>query len=87
MVGFAAHDRELGKDVRFADIYHSANRFATGGSILPIVLPRSQIWCFDRNRLLLGSELLGIQGQENDGAGFSQAQLTDLAGNALLGLS
>lgn len=43
------------KDVRFADIYHSANRYALGSSsCLPIILPSTVLYDLERQRLVLG---------------------------------
>ena len=42
------------------------------------------MWSFDRNRLMLGDELLSIQGQDRAPPGYTQPQLSDLAGNSML---
>ena len=55
VLALAAMDKERDPDIRFADIYHSANRYATSGqSRVPVVLPRSTMWDFTRGRLLVG---------------------------------
>ena len=60
-------DRDPGS-LRFADIYHSANRFATGPpSHVPVCLPRTTLWDFSRGRLLLGAWDLDLRPpQKND---------------------
>lgn len=90
VVGFASDERtRMGRsEIAFADIYHSANRYSTGTKErLPICLPRSMFWSFDRKRLLLGRESLLIQGHAVSDAAddFLESQLQDLAGNAFLG--
>lgn len=90
MVGFAADEihRQGRTDLVYADIYHSANRYGTGkGDMVPICLPRSQMWSFHRRRLLLGEELMRLQGHTVSDTQLdtvTNAQMTDLAGNALL---
>ena len=77
------------RKISFADVYHSASRYAVGqNNILPCLLPRTLAWSFQRNRILTGQELLRCQGlsfEDEDVPEFSQSQLTSLAGNALLG--
>ena len=54
---FAEHDALTQPDrkLRFADIYHSANRYAISGEdAIPILLPSSQMYDLKRQRLLLG---------------------------------
>ena len=54
VLALADGDREH-KDVAYADIYHSANRYNCGPCAhLPVVLPSSVMYSFKRNRLLLG---------------------------------
>ena len=91
VVGFACDDKfRSKKHVSYADIYHSANRYSVGTSqTAPIVLPRTLLWSFQHNRLLLGRELLRLQGLsfEPDMLGeYSESQLGNLAGNAWFGL-
>ena len=87
VVGFADDERARGKPIQYADVYHSATRYGVGNQFVPIVLPRSLCWSFDRNRLLTGKELLRLQGQVPHKGKWTEPQLTDLAGNALLGFS
>ena len=57
VVTFAEHDALTQPDrkLRFADIYHSANRYAISGEdAIPILLPSSQMYDLKRQRLLLG---------------------------------
>lgn len=90
VVGFAFDDRSrLGKDIDFADIYHSAHRYATTKSSHPIVLPRGTVWSFKHGRLVLGRESMAIQGHSMkrdflDELEISESQCQDLAGNSLL---
>lgn len=88
VLGFACDDRDrLGRPMDFCDIYHSANRFSSGHKTVPIVLPRSILWSFDRARLVIGREALLLQGQsvESDVAdNTTEPQMQDLAGNAFL---
>lgn len=85
VLALADHERAK-KDVAFADIYHSATRYNTGGKQhVPIVLPSSVLFSFERNRLVLGRELLRYQGLFYPRSllnNFSEAQLGNLAGNA-----
>ena len=72
-------------EIQFCDIYHSCHRYATGTSMVPIVLPRSIMWSFSRQRLLLGHELLAIQGHtvtQEQFKSVTENQMCDLAGNA-----
>ena len=90
VVGFACDDKfRLKKHVAFADVYHSANRYSVGDSqTAPIVLPRTLLWNFQHNRLLLGRELLRLQGLSFPDAmlgEYSEPQLENLAGNACFG--
>lgn len=86
VVGFAEDERSrMGRPIQFADIYHSANRYGHGDDLVPIILPRTQCWSFSRQRLLLGSELLRLQGQVPAEGAWSQTHYTDLAGNAFAG--
>lgn len=87
VVGFAADDRfRAKKNVTYADVYHSATRYSVGpASTLPIILPRSQIWTFGRQRLLLGRELLRCQGlsyHDDVLNEYPESKLCNLAGNA-----
>lgn len=91
VVGFA-HDEvsRMGRCIEFADVYHSANRYSTGQTTLPIVLPRSQVWSLKRNRLLLGREALAIQGHPACHSVLDELEMTegnfqDLAGNSFSG--
>ena len=72
----------MGRPIQFADIYHSASRYGHGDDLVPIILPRTQCWSFSRQRLLLGSELLRLQGQVPAEGAWGQTHYTDLAGNA-----
>lgn len=92
VVGFAADERyRQGREaLQYADVYHSATRYGTGERNVPIVLPRSTVWTFGRQRLILGRESLAIQGHAVNAhtigvAKLSEAQLQDLAGNSFLG--
>ena len=51
---------------------------------MPIILPRTLCWNFGHRRLLLGKELLRLQGQVPHEGSWSESQLSDLAGNAFL---
>ena len=66
VLALAAMDREKDEEpIRFADIYHSANRYATGPNAhVPVVLPRSTFWDFKRDRLILGDLDDSAQGVE-----------------------
>ena len=93
MVGFAADERyRQGREaLRYADVYHSANRYGTGERFIPISLPRSTLWNFERQRLILGRESLTLQGHTVDPEmieelELSEGQLQDLSGNGLLDL-
>ncbi|CAL1159882.1 unnamed protein product [Cladocopium goreaui] len=74
--------------IRFADIYHSANRTpVSAADVLPTILPGTKMIDLQSNakRLLLGRELLALQGLDYDDGlldKFSENQLSDLAGNA-----
>ena len=89
VIGFAHDERtRLGRKVEFADVYHSANRYAVGSTMVPIVLPRSTLWSFRRGRLVLGRESMVIQGHTLspdmcDELEVTESQLQDLAGNSL----
>ena len=55
VLALADRDREQ-KDVGWADVYHSGNRYNVGPRAhLPVLLPSSVIYSFERQRLLLGS--------------------------------
>lgn len=57
VLAFAEHDslKRPEKELRFADIYHSANRYAvSSGSCTPIILPSSLMFDMERRRYLLG---------------------------------
>ena len=90
VLGFVCDDKfRAKKKIGYCDIYHSANRYSCGStaSSCPIILPRSIMWSFTRGRPLLGRELLALQGlsyQQDHLSGFSESQLGNLAGNALL---
>lgn len=89
MIGFAADEKYRSKKrFNYCDVYHSANRYACGTmDAVPIVLPRSIVWSFQRQRPLLGRELLRCQGLSYHSEvlePFSESQLTNLAGNAPL---
>ena len=90
VVAFANDDRTRGgRPINFADVYHSANRYSVGTTSLPIVLPRSQVWCFSKGRVILGREALAIQGHsvEDDllnGLEAPESSFQDLAGNSHL---
>lgn len=88
VIAFAADEKyRLKKAIKFADVYHSANRYSTGGQSLPVVLPRSIAWSFQRQRPLLGRELLRCQGLCYPAHAldpFTESQLGQLAGNAFL---
>ena len=85
-MGFAADDKyRCGKQMRYVDAYHSANRYASSDKKFVIVLPRTTAWSFDRQRLVLGREMLRIQGMsfaDNILDHFTESQLGDLAGNS-----
>ena len=54
VLALADRDRDH-KDVAWADIYHFASRYSTGPAAhVPIVLPSSTFYSFQRNRLVLG---------------------------------
>ncbi|CAE7208709.1 unnamed protein product [Symbiodinium microadriaticum] len=87
VVAFADDERiRLHKPIEFVDAYHGANRYSTGlAGAVPIVLPRTIGWSFRRQRKLLGAELLRLQGMSFGRSVYEQftdAQLSDLAGNA-----
>ena len=57
VVALAENDKINKPDecLRFADVYHSANRYATSSKdCTPVILPSSMIYDFERGRLLLG---------------------------------
>ena len=89
VIGFAHDERtRLGRKVEYADVYHSANRYAVGSTMVPIVLPRSTLWSFGRGRLVLGREAMALQGHTLSSEMFeslevTESQLQDLAGNSL----
>ena len=91
VVAFAADDRyRCRKAVDFVDAYHGANRYPTSSQQMMIVLPRTTAWTFQRQRLLLGRELLRIQGlgfRDEDLDAMTENQLGDMAGNAPLALT
>lgn len=78
----------VGKDqlLRYSDLYHSAHRTpSSGGLELPTILPSTKMMDLDRVRLLLGRELLHIQGIQYDDSVLkvcTENQLADLAGNS-----
>ena len=88
MVGFAYDERtRMRKELNYADVYHSANRYGSGKEQVPIVLPRSQLYSFLRGRLVLGRESLRLQGHGWDPRHlmlYSESNLQDLAGNSFL---
>lgn len=91
VAGFAADEkyRQGRTGLSFADIYHSANRYGTGERAIPIVLPRSMLWSFEQQRLVLGRESLALQGHTVDPEILAtlettEGQLQDLAGNSLV---
>lgn len=92
-MGFAADDRyRLHKELTYCDSYHSANRYGTGHQSVPIVLPRSTLWSFSRQRLVLGRESMSLQGlswnaEDLDELNVPETHLQNLAGNSLLGMS
>ena len=54
--------------------------------MVPIVLPRSITWSFSRRRLILGREMLTLQGHTPTGEqldAFEESHFSNLAGNAL----
>ena len=54
--------------------------------VTPTLLPSSMLWDFVQGRLLLGQELLKLQGTQFSGfvlSSLSNHMQTDLAGNAL----
>ncbi len=54
VLALADHDTQR-KEIAFADIYHSATRFNTGpGAHIPICLPSSVMYSFERQRIVLG---------------------------------
>ena len=55
VLALADKDRET-KDVGFADVYHSASRYAVSpAGCVPIALPSSMLYSFERGRLILGA--------------------------------
>lgn len=86
VVAFAADERyRLDRRVEYADVYHSANRYAVSAGHFPIVLPRTIGWNFIRQRLVLGRECMMLQGHTvHEESSATETQLQDLAGNALL---
>ena len=90
VVAFAADERYRGKkDIQYVDAYHSANRYASSGELFFIVLPRTTAWSFKKQRLLLGRELIRLQGLSFPPRmldQFSESCLGDMAGNAPFGL-
>ncbi|CAK9071761.1 unnamed protein product, partial [Durusdinium trenchii] len=86
VVGFAYDERtRMRKELNYADVYHSANRYGSGKEQVPIVLPRSQLYSFLRGRLVLGRESLRLQGHGWDPRHlmlYSESNLQDLAGNS-----
>lgn len=89
VVAFGADERyRLGRPIEYCDCYHSANRYSVSTGNFPIVLPRTIGWSYLKQRLLLGTELMLLQGhsvpEEHDA---TESQLGDMAGNAQLGSS
>ena len=91
VVAFAADDRyRSGKAVDFVDAYHGANRYPTSAKQMMIVLPRTTAWTFQRQRLILGRELLRMQGlgfPDDVLDSMTENQLGDMAGNAPLAMN
>ncbi|CAK9069202.1 unnamed protein product [Durusdinium trenchii] len=94
VVGFGSDERErLGRRIDYCDCYHSANRYATSHTHFPICLPRTIGWSYVRQRLVLGRELMTLQGHTplnddaniDEGKPFSESLLGNLAGNAFAG--
>ncbi|CAK8995070.1 unnamed protein product [Durusdinium trenchii] len=76
--------------IQYVDISQSATRLPTstrGSQVTPTILPGSKLWHVGRKRLLLGTELMALQGlpmtefPENILTTLSQKQCADLAGN------
>ena len=71
--------------VLFFDVSQTISRIPSSTTVVPTLLPHSKLWSVQKERLLIASEYLSLQGfnfppvklQE-----FSASQLTDLAGNA-----
>lgn len=83
--------RQTNKPVpTFGDLYHSAARMPTSPDHeVPTVLPGTKLWSAERDRLLLGRELLHLQGLQFDQSQldeFTEHQLTDIAGNSFSSL-
>lgn len=70
--------------VRFADLYHSANRTPMSShDVVPTILPSGTVWDCKRGRLLLGMEQLALQGIQFESPDIlTNNQNQDLAGNA-----
>eukprot|EP00434_Breviolum_minutum_P030986 symbB.v1.2.027404.t1/scaffold2808.1/size69842/6 len=69
--------------IRFADLYHSANRTPVSTSdVVPTVLPSGTVWDFKNNRLLTGHEQLALQGIQLEQPNLTNNQAQDVAGNA-----
>ena len=71
-------------------MYHSAKRYLMGTEdASSIILPKSQIWHFEKNRLIVAIEMLRLQGLVYDASqyeGLTDTHLRDLAGNAPLSM-
>ncbi|CAL1135526.1 unnamed protein product, partial [Cladocopium goreaui] len=83
----SATNRAMGRaPLVYGDLYHSANRTPSSGQQeVPTILPSTKLWHLERGRLLLGRELLHLQGIRFNAETMdklSETQMTDLAGNA-----
>ena len=93
VLAFAEKERaaqEQDKQSKICDVYHSATRYLMGTEdASSIILPKSQIWHFEKNRLIVAIEMLRLQGLVYDASqyeGFTDTHLRDLAGNAPLSM-
>ncbi|CAK9032499.1 unnamed protein product [Durusdinium trenchii] len=86
LVNASNENKEPYEKIRFADLYHSANRTPVSQrNVVPTVLPSGTVWDYERDRLHLGCEQLALQGiQYASGvtSALSNNQQQDLAGNA-----
>ncbi|CAK9066604.1 unnamed protein product [Durusdinium trenchii] len=76
--------------IQFVDISQSASRLPTstkGSKVTPTILPGSKLWHVERGRLLLGIEMMSLQGLPagqfkcNILETLSQKQCADMAGD------
>ena len=80
-------------EVQFVDCYQSLQRefVSTTPSICSTIVPGSSLWSTGHSRMILGPEMLRMQGMSNEitqkgiALGVSDLNMTDLAGNYFTG--